>query len=161
MNAYETFHVTDALTAEMALDLVEVAFPGVHAWIESDDRGEWILKHGLMHIIFKDDEYRGYFCIINMNGGAYLHFGTTGGAYAFADVVYGLEKAQCIAANTYGIPELFCEIDDGGIIAKMVNKLGFQKVSGSTETYKIKYHGQETEKAKSRESASSSSSSHG
>ena len=141
MDAYETFHVTDILTVEMALDLVEVAFPAVHEWIESDDRGEWILKHGVFHIIFKDDVYRGYMCIINTTGGAYLHFGTTGGAYAARDVVYGLEKAQCIAANVYGIPELFCEIDEGGIIAKMVSKLGFQKVSSSTETYKIKYLG--------------------
>jgi len=149
MDAYETFHATDILTVEMALDLVEVAFPCVHEWIDSDNRGEWILKHGIFHIIFKDDVYRGYFCVINMTGGAYLHFGTTGGAYAARDVAYGLEKAQCIAANVYGIQELFCEIDDGGIIAKMVQKLGFEQVSGSTQTFKIKYHGQETKKAES------------
>jgi len=144
MNAYETFHVTDALTAEMAIELVEVAFSltsDLHAWLPSEDRGEWILKHGVFYIIFKDDDFRGYFCSINMERGAYLHFGTTGGAYAARDVIFGLEKAQCIAANVYGIRELFCEIDDGGIIAKMVSKLGFQKVSDSTETYKIKYHG--------------------
>lgn len=156
MDAYETFHATDILTVEMALDLVEVAFPGVHGWIDSDDRGEWILKHGLMHIIFKDDVYRGYFCIINTTGGAYLHFGTTGGAYAARDVAYGLDRAQCIAANVYGIPELLCEIDGCGIIAKMVSKLGFEQVSGSTETFKIKYHGQKTKEAKTSKSTSSS-----
>jgi len=160
MNAYETFHLTDPLTAEMALELVEVAFPRVHEWLPAEDRGEWILKHGLMHIIFKDDEYRGYFCIINMTGGAYLHFGTTGGVYAARDVAYGLEKAQGIAANVYGIPELFCEIDGGSIIGKLVSKLGFESVSGSTETFKIKYHGKVSEKAETSKSTDANRTSH-
>ena len=147
MDAYETFHATDIITIEMALELVEVAFPGLHAWLPDEGRGEWIIRHGLFHIIFKDDEFRGYSCIVNMTGGAYLHFGTTGGAYASRDVLYGLDKAQCIAANVYGILELFCEIDGSGIIGKLASKLGFIKVSDSPETYKIKYYGKQTKKS--------------
>jgi hypothetical protein len=144
MNAYETFHVEDPLTAELALELVEVAFPGfLHPWLPLVDRGDWIRKHGLFYIIFKDDDFRGYFCIVQHSDGAFLHFGTTGHAYALDDVRYGLEKAQCIAANVYGITELFCDVDDGDIIRKMIGKLGFTKTSG--DIHSIKYHhGQET-----------------
>ena len=139
MSAYETFHVEDPLAAEMALELVEAAYPGfAHPWLPSEDRGEWIRKHGLFYIIFKGDEFRGYFCIVQHSDGAYLHFGTTGRAFALTDVRFGLDKAQCIAANVYGITELFCEIDEGGFVSKMVSKLGFTQISG--DKYSIKYH---------------------
>jgi hypothetical protein len=147
MKAYETFHVQDPLTAEMAVEMVEAAFPQIHhPWLPAEDRGEWIRKHGLFYIIFLDGEYRGYFCIVKHDDGSYLHFGTTGHAYALADVRYGLAKAQCIAANVYGITELFCCIDEGSIISKMVSKLGFIPLSG--DTYSIKCHyGKEAKKS--------------
>jgi hypothetical protein len=141
MNAYETFHVQDPLTAELAIDLVEAAFPHFHhPWLPSEDRGDWIRKHGLFYIIFLDGVYRGYFCIVKHASGSYLHFGTTGGAYALADVRFGLDKAQCVAANVYGITELFCNVDESGIIGKLCDKLGFTKMSDTT--YTVKYHGQ-------------------
>ena len=136
MNAYETFHVQDPRTAELALELVETAFPEFHhPWLPSEGRGEWIRDYSNFYIVFKDGEFRGYFCIVQHSDGAFLHFGTTGRAYALADVRFGIAKARCIAANVYGIPELFCDVDAGDIVCKLVRKLGFTLISGTT--YKI------------------------
>jgi len=127
------------------VDLVEDAFGKVHEWLPDADRGEWLMEHSQMYIVFLDGVYRGFFCVVNHERSAYLHFGTTGEALAYRDVIFGLRKAQRIARNIYGISELFCEIDDGSIIHKMIGKLGFEPVEQSN-TYRITYYGQETEK---------------
>ena len=99
-----------------------------------------MLRFGIFHILFKDGEYRGFFAIMTDEDGAFIHLGTTGGRYAIKDVCWCLPKAQSIAANVYGITELFCEVDEDSLMSKLVNKLGFTKESAST--YKITYHGQ-------------------
>ena len=141
-DAYELFHVNDVATADLALELVEAAFPYCHPWLPAEGRGEYMLRFGLCYILFKDGKYRGFFAIMTDESGAYLHFGTTGRAYALRDVLWALPRAQSIAANVYGLPELFCEVDEGSIIAKLINKLGF--IRESTSTYSIKYHGKQT-----------------
>ena len=137
--AYQLFHVTDVATTDLALELVEDAFPDCHPWLPAEGRPEYLLRFGIFHVLFKDDEYRGFFAIMTDEAGAFIHFGATGRAYALRDVLWALPRAQSIAANVYGIPELFCEVDEGSIIAKLVNKLGFTRKSPST--YSIKYHG--------------------
>jgi hypothetical protein len=137
--AYELFHVNDVTTADLALKLVEAEFPDCHPWLPVEGRAEYMLRFGLCYVLFKDDEYRGFFAIMTDEAGAFLHFGTTGRAYAARDVLWCLPKAQSIAANVYGITELFCEVDEGSVIAKLVNKLGFTQESPLT--YSIKYHG--------------------
>jgi hypothetical protein len=143
MRAYETFHVVDPDVAEMAIDLVEDTFGDVHEWLPCAERGEWIVKHTCFYVVFLDDVYRGYFCLLNYGKRTYLHFGTIGKALSYHDVLYGVAKAQCIARNVYGISELFCEVDAGGIIDKLCGKLGFEPTE-QANTYSIKYHGQET-----------------
>jgi len=137
--AYEIFHVTDEATVDMALELVEAAFPDCHPWLPEESRAEYILRFGIFYIVFKDDEYRGFFAIMTDEEGASIHFGTTGERYAIKDILWCLPKVQSMAANIYGITELFCELAEGSIIHKLVNKLGFTRKSAST--YKIKYHG--------------------
>ena len=100
---------------------------------------QYVLRFGIFYILFKDDEYRGFFAIMTDEEGAFLHFGTVGGRYAIKDVLWCLPRVQSIAANVYGITELFCEVDEDGVMPKLVNKLGFTKESAST--YNIKYHG--------------------
>ena len=138
--AYEIFHVSDEATVDMALELVERVHGDCHPWLPDEARAEYLLRFGLFYIVFMDDEYRGFFAIMTDEDGAFLHFGTTGGRYAIKDVLWTLPRAQSIAANVYGITELFCEVDEGSHIAKLINKLGFTRESAST--YKIKYHGQ-------------------
>ena len=137
--AYEIFHATDEATVNFALELVEAVFPDCHPWLPEESRAEYVLRFGIFHVVFKDGKYVGFFAIMTHEDGAYIHFGTTGGRYAIKDVRWCLPKAQSIAANRYGITELFCELAGGSIIHKLVNKLGFTKESAST--YKIKYHG--------------------
>jgi len=137
--AYEIFHATDEATVNLALELVEAAFPDCHPWLPEESRAEYVLRFGIFHVVFKDGKYVGFFAIMTDEAGAFLHFGTTGGRYAIKDVLWTLPKAQSIAANVYGITELFCEVDEGSIMPKLVNKLGFTRESPLT--YKIKYHG--------------------
>ena len=137
--AYEIFHARDEATVELALELVEAAFPDCHPWLPEESRAEYVLRFGVFHVVFKDGQYRGFFAIMTDEAGAFIHFGATGRAYALRDVLWALPRAQSIAANVYGITELFCELAEVSIIHKLVNKLGFTKESAST--YKIKYHG--------------------
>ena len=137
--AYELFHVTDEATVDLALDLVEQVHGDCHPWLPEEARAEYILRFGIFYIGFRDDEYRGFFAIMTDEEGAFLHFGTVGGRYAIKDVLWCLPRVQSIAANVYGITELFCEVDEDGVMPKLVNKLGFTKESAST--YNIKYHG--------------------
>ena len=138
--AYELFHVLDEATVDLALELVEQVHGDCHPWLPEEARAEYVLRFGIFYILFKDDEYRGFFAIMTDEAGAFIHFGSTGRAYASRDVLWSLPRAQSIAANVYGLPELFCEVDEGSIIAKLANKLGFIRESAST--YKITYHGQ-------------------
>ena len=137
--AYEIFHATDEATVDLALELVEAAFPDCHPWLPEESRAEYVLRFGIFHIVFKDGVYVGFFAIMTDEAGAFLHFGTRGGRYAIKDVLWCLPKAQSIAANVYGITELFCEVDEGSVMTKLVNKLGFTQESPLT--YSIKYHG--------------------
>lgn len=143
---YEIFHCDCRKTIELALELVEDAFPSedLHQWLPEKKRGEWVERFGLFYLVFLNGEFRGYFCIVSHPDGAFLHFGTTGKRYAARDVVYCLQRAQSIAANVYGFSELFCEIDPSGIIAKLATKLGFSRLNHSN-TYSIKYYGIKTE----------------
>lgn len=138
--AYELFHVTDEATVDMALELVEAVHGDCHPWLPEESRAEYVLRFGIFHIVFRDGAYVGFFAIMTDEAGAFIHLGTTGGRYAIKDVLWTLPKAQSIAANVYGITELFCEVDEGSVMTKLVNKLGFTRES--TSTYKIKYHGQ-------------------
>ena len=137
--AYELFHVTDEATVDMALELVEAVHGDCHPWLPEESRAEYVLRFGIFHIVFMDGEYRGFFAIMTDEAGAFIHLGTTGGRYAIKDVLWCLTKAQSIAANVYGITELFCEVDEGSVMTKLVNKLGFTQESPLT--YSIKYHG--------------------
>lgn len=137
--AYEIFHVTDEATVDLALELVEQVHGDCHPWLPEESRAEYILRFGLCYILFRDDEYRGFFAIMTHEDGAYIHMGTSGGRYAIKDVLWAMPRASSIAANVYGITELFCEVDEDGVMPKLVNKLGFTKESAST--YNIKYHG--------------------
>ena len=137
--AYEIFHATDEATVNLALELVERVHGDCHPWLPEESRAEYVLRFGIFHILFRDGKYVGFFAIMTDEAGAFLHFGTRGGRYAIKDVLWCLPKAQSIAANVYGITELFCEVDEGSIIAKLVNKLGFTQESPLT--YSIKYHG--------------------
>lgn len=138
--AYELFHVTDEATVDMALELVEAVHGDCHPWLPEESRAEYVLRFGIFHIVFRDGAYVGFFAIMTDEAGAFIHLGTTGGRYAIKDVLWTLPKAQSIAANVYGITELFCEVDEGSVMTKLVNKLGFTRES--TSTYKITYHGQ-------------------
>ena len=138
--AYELFHVTDTATVDMALELVEQVHGDCHPWLPEESRAEYVLRFGIFHILFRDDEYRGFFAIMTDEAGAFIHFGTAGGRYAIKDALWTMPKAQSIASNVYGITELFCEVDEDSLMSKLVNKLGFTKESAST--YKITYHGQ-------------------
>ena len=138
--AYEIFHAADEATVDMALELVEAAFPDCHPWLPEESRAEYILRFGIFYIVFRDGEYRGFFAIMTDEAGAFIHFGTTGGRYAVKDAIWAMPRVSSIAANVYGITELFCEVDESSIMPKLVNKLGFTRESAST--YKITYHGQ-------------------
>ena len=138
--AYELFHVSDTATVDMALELVEAVHGDCHPWLPEESRAEYVLRFGIFHIVFRDGAYVGFFAIMTDEAGAFIHLGTTGGRYAIKDVLWTLPKAQSIAANVYGITELFCEVDEGSVMTKLVNKLGFTRES--TSTYKITYHGQ-------------------
>ena len=137
--AYEIFHVNDEATVGMALDLVEREHGDCHPWLPEESRAEYVLRFGIFHIVFRDGDYVGFFAIMTHEEGAFLHMGTTGGRYAIKDVYWCLPKAQSIAANRYGITELFCELAEGHVMHKIVNKLGFTRESSLT--YKITYHG--------------------
>jgi hypothetical protein len=139
--AYELFHVNDEATVDMALELVEAAFPDCHPWLPEESRAEYVLRFGVFHIVFKDGKYVGFFAIMTDEDGAFVHLGTTGGRYAIKDMRWCLPKVQSIAANVYGITELFCELAEGHVMHKIVSKLGFTKESALT--YKIKYHGKQ------------------
>ena len=137
--AYEIFHATDEATVDMALELVEAAFPDCHPWLPEESRAEYVLRFGIFHVLFRDGKYVGFFAIMTDEAGAFIHFGTTGGRYAVKDAIWAMPRVSSIAANVYGITELFCEVDEGSIMPKLVNKLGF--IQKSPLTYSIKYHG--------------------
>ena len=137
--AYELFHVTDEATVDLALELVEAVHGDCHPWLPEESRAEYVLRFGIFHILFRDGAYVGFFAIMTDEAGAFIHLGGTGGRYAIKDVLWCLPRVQSIAANVYGITELFCEVDEDGVMPKLVNKLGFTKESAST--YNIKYHG--------------------
>ena len=138
--AYELFHVTDTATVDMALELVERVHGDCHPWLPEESRSEYLLRFGIFHVVFRDSAYVGFFAIMTDEAGAFIHLGTTGGRYAIKDVLWTLPRAQSIAANVYGITELFCDVDEDSLMSKLVNKLGFTRES--TLTYKITYHGQ-------------------
>lgn len=138
--AYEIFHATDEATVNLALELVERVHGDCHPWLPEESRAEYVLRFGIFHILFRDGKYVGFFAIMTDEAGAFIHFGTTGGRYAVKDAIWAMPRVSSMAANVYGITELFCEVDEGSIMPKLVNKLGFIRESAST--YKITYHGQ-------------------
>ena len=137
--AYEIFHATDEATVNLALELVERVHGDCHPWLPEESRAEYVLRFGIFHILFRDGKYVGFFAIMTDEAGAFIHFGTMGGRYAVKDAIWAMPRVSSMAANVYGITELFCEVDEGSIMPKLVNKLGF--IQESASTYKITYHG--------------------
>ena len=139
MKAYEMFRADCPKTIEVALRVIEDhhSHLHLHEWVDSPDQGEWLCEYSYFFVLFLDGEYRGFAAVVNASEGHYLHFGCIKSRLAMKDILFSVEWLRNSLPRSYGISALKCCVDSGGIISRLVDKLGFIPEPDSGDTYTL------------------------